>query len=282
MGRLRKAPFCFTSIIIILLIANACSLERELANEFIKTKSRRAALLIVPEIIFKTNLNTKILDSLKITDKSLFDSVLYAHSRYLQHINDSTFIYNYLMGFSKEFSKFGFDVYLESNTAEFMKVDSNAYLINIAQLELEEVLYPVRDETVLYETYYYHDQKLNGVYINSWFEISQINDTIANDQVYFASDLITDDLESDFTFNIFSGGVTYVYKIDSLEYDELYKFAFVLGRTYAGYTFDLLLNRYIDARLPGTKTKDEEFWRYDPYMETLFIATDDRLVPLDE
>ncbi len=282
MGSFKKARFLFVSIIFILGITSSCSPERKLANAFTKTKSRRAALLIAPEIIFKTNLNTQILDSLKITDKSLFDSVLYAHSRYLQHLNDSTFINSYLMGFSAEFSKFGFDVYHESNTAGFMKVDSNAYMINIAQLELEEVLYSMRDETKLYEMYYYHDHKLNGVYINSWFEISEVNDTAINNQVYFVSDLITDNLEGDFAFNIFSGGVTYAYKIDTLEYDELYEFAFVLGRTYAGYTYDLLLNRYIDARLPETNSKEEEYWRYDPYMETLFIATDDRFIPLEE
>lgn len=282
MGSSRHAIIWIVTILSVLAFAIACSPQRKLATEFTKDKTKRIALLFVPSGIYKTSLKTEILDSLGITDNSKNDSVLFANSEFLQFVNDSLFIANYKLGFERELSQFGFEVFDENEIATFMNIDSaSAYVINVAQLEMEEVYYTLRDETVLYEMYYYHDHNINGVYINSWFEISEVNDSIKNDQVYFASDIITDDVEGDFGFNIFSGGVNYSYQIDSLKTNELYEFGFLLGRTYAGYTYDLLLNRYLKARIPQTSS-EEEYLRYDPYYNNFFPATDDRFIPLDE
>ena len=128
MRKARQIVFHSFTIVFMLVMVWSCSLERKLAMEFTKSKVRRSALLIVPPLIYKSSLKTEILDSLKITDKTLFDSVLYANSSFIQHIDDELFIENYKVGFSKELNRFGFDVYLEDKTAEFMNVDSNAYL----------------------------------------------------------------------------------------------------------------------------------------------------------
>ena len=84
------------------------------------------------------------MDSLEITDESLFDSVLFAHSDFLKELDDPIFIRNYLMGLETELKVFGFDIYKENQMAEFMEVDSNSFIIYLAQIELEEALYPFR------------------------------------------------------------------------------------------------------------------------------------------
>ncbi len=195
----------------------SCSSERKFAAGFVGGKVERSALVFFPDFLFKTNQKTFLLDSLGITEESQFDSVLMVHSKYLQYISDTLFIANYAYGFTKELSAFGFSVFDENKVAEFMDVDSNAFVINIAQIELEESIYTHRDEAVIYETYYYHDQDLESVYVNSWIEISKVNENTDKPNIYFATGLITDDLEGDFSYDLFTGRINYVYNLDSLE-----------------------------------------------------------------
>lgn len=277
MARIKK------SIIPLLLFAFlagfvfSCSPEKKLANSFVKTDSKRSVLLLTTDKVFKTNQKKSILDSLEITDESLFDSVLYANSDFIKYINDSKFISNYLLGLEKELKVFGFDVYKENQMSEFMNVDSNAYVVYIAQIEVEEAIFPYRDETVYYNSYYYHDHELNSLSVFSWFEINKVNEDKAKN-VYFTEDVIVDEIEGEFTVDFFGGDVKYFYTIDSLKPAEIYNFAYSLGRKYAGYTYDLLLNKYIKKNLyEGTDT----YWRFDPYNQTLFPATDDKFILLD-
>ena len=259
----------------------SCNSERKFATAFVDKKTQRSALVFFPDFLFKTNQKTFLLDSLGITDKTQFDSVLFAHSKYLQHIDDSLFLANYSLGFRKELSAFGFAVFDEDKVAEFMEIDSNAFVINIAQIELEETVYTQKNETLIYDTYYYHDQDLEAVYVNSWIEISKVNENTNNPNIYFATGLITDDYEGDFSYDIFTGSINYSSHLDSLEPASLYNYAYKLGRTYASYAFDFLLNNYLDKTI-SKEERSDKYWRFNPYDKTFFPAYDDKLIPLGE
>ena len=270
-----------TTILIVGLLMSSCSTELKLASVFTDAKTKRSALVFFPDFLFKTNQKTFLLDSLGITDETQFDSVLLAHSKYLQYVDDSLFLANYKLGFEKELSFFGFRVYEENQINDFMEIDTNAFVINVAQIELEETIYTHRDEDVIFENYYYHDQDLNAVYVNSWIEISKVNENSNKSNVYFATDLITDDMEGAFSYDIFTGNIQYAYNIDSLKVPELYNYAYQLGRSYAGYTFDFLLNTYLDKVVPPAERSDK-YWRFNPHDRSFFPAYEDRLIPLDE
>ena len=277
----KRQYILFSVALLIAGLLLSCSTEHKLATAFVDNKDKRAALVFFPDFVFKTNQKTFILDSLDITDETLFDSVLLDHSKFLKQLNDSLFLTNYILGFTKELSAFGFSVFGEEQMAEFMEVDTNAFVINVAQIELEETIYTQRDEAVIYDTYYFHDQDLEAVYVNAWIEISKVNESSDKPNVYFATGLISDDLEGEFTYDLFSGNINYVYAIDSLEPANLYNDAYQLGRIYASYTFDFLLNSFLDKAVPA-KERSDRYWRFNPHDKTFFPANDDRLVPLDE
>lgn len=258
-----------------------CGVERKLATSFTKSDVTRSALLIAPRYMYKENLRKNILDSLGITDEALFDSVLMANSVLLKDLNDSLFIANYMLGLQKELKVFGLKVFDENSADAFLDVDSNAYVINVAQLEVEESDYTQRDDITVYDTYYYHDHVLNAETVSSWLEINKINPAAQTHNVYFASDMITDDLQGEFLYDYFSDEVKYVYEIDTLKTADLYDFAYRLGRIYAGYTYDLLLNNYIRNNIPESKWSGK-YWRYNPELKSFFYATDDKLIPLDQ
>lgn len=274
----------FEKLFFILIAATvlwSCSAERKLATEFAKTGIKRSVLLFVPDLVFKSNIKEGILDSLGIVDETRFDSVLLANSVVLKDINDSLLISNYILGMKREFKNFDFDVYTADQTAEFLEVDSNAYVVYLAQIEVEEAYFPTRDETVISNTYYYHDHILNALTVNSWFEISKVNEETNKQQVYFSSDVITDELDGEFIYDYFGGQLKYLYEVDSLQPSDLYNFAYLLGRTYAGYTFDLLLNRYLKSNLPEEK-RSGKYYRYDPLNRSFFPALDDKFIPLEQ
>ncbi len=263
------------------IIAVSCSPERKFATEFVEKAVTKNILVIAPDYLFKSNLKTYLLDSLNVTDNENRDSLLLAHSDFLGDLNDSLFIANYLLGYTHELKKFGFNVFVQNQSAQFLLVDSNSYQVNIAQIELEENLYTFRDEDMIYDNYYYHDHDLNAVYVNSWFEVSNLDDDNYKHKVYFTSDMITDIVDGTFDYDAFTDKVRYMYNIDSLKQDVLYAFAYKLGMQYAGYTFDLLLNINIDAKI-SPKERSTKYWRYDPINHTFFIAGEDRFTIMDE
>jgi len=270
----------FLSIIVLIFFLTSCSPERKLAVYYAKNATSINALVLSPAFLFKVNQKTYLLDSLGITDSTLFDSVMLANSDILQYVNDSLFIANYVYGFKKELTVFGIQVYGEDQMGSFLENDSNAVMVNLAQVELEEVLYPWEDEAQIYDTKYTYSHLLNAIYINSWIEIGKYDQANSQQQIYFVSDLTTDMVDGEFNFDIFSQKIQYMYNYDSLTVRQLYDYAYVLGRTYAGYTFDLMLNTYLDKKLLNGSRSDK-YWRYDPIKHVFFPAEKDKFILME-
>jgi len=280
---MKQLNILFKIIISLILISNiiSCSLEKKIATDFVYKANTKNILVLIPDYLFKSNIKTYLIDSLGIADSENIDSLLLVHSDFLHDLNDSLFIANYALGYTKSLSKFGFNVFVQNQIEDFLVKDSNSYQVNIAQIELEETLYTFRDEEIIYDTYFYHDHNLNAVYINSWFEINNLNEDNNNHKIYFTSDMITDIADGMFDYDIFSNQVRYMYNIDSLKQDVLYEFAYRIGTMYAEYTFDLLLNNKLNKELNPTD-RSTNYWRYNPANHTFFIANDDRFILLDE
>jgi len=268
-------------LLLTFVTAMSCSVEERMASNFVMANNTRSILVFPAEFVFKVNQKKEILDSLNITDVSKFDSVLYVHSDYLKHLNDSLFLANYTLGYKQEMTALGFRVYDQHETRAFLEVDTNAYVANIAQIEVEETLYDYRAGQNIYGHYYYYDFLLNAIVVNSWIELKKVDDNNRGEQMYFATDIITDDFEGDFHADVFAGEMRFVYNIDTLQPDALYNFAFLLGRKYASYTMDLLLNKYLDANVPAGN-RSEIYWRFDPYRKDFFPEEEDKFIPMGE
>jgi hypothetical protein len=280
---MKKVNSLFKIVISLFLISTivSCSLEKKLASDFVYKANTKNILVLTPDFVFKSNIKTYLIDSLGIATDQNKDSLLLIHSDFLYDLNDSLFIANYILGYTKSLSMYGFNVFTQKQTEAFLLNDSNSYQVNIAQIELEESLYTFRDEEIIYDTYFYHDHNLNAVYVNSWLEINNLDEDNYEHKIYFTSDMITDIVDGMFDYDIFSNQVRYMYNIDSLKLDVLYAFAYRIGATYAGYTFDLLLNNMLDKELDSS-ARSTKYWRYDPANRTFYLAGDDKFMLLDE
>ena len=276
----------FIRFILLLIVVSglfyACSPEKKIAKEFVYNGGKRYALVIPPDYIFKYNRKEWLLDSIKenLTPDQK-DSVLWELSTLVKDIDDSIYILKFIRGYDYKLAEFGFDVFSPKYTGVFMEKDSNAYVINIPQIEMEETIYPYKDETVIGGYTYFHQHYLNALDVSTWFEISKVNDTAEN-KVLFANNILTDDLESTFEYDDLTDQVKYFYKIDTLTVNDVYKLAVLLGKRYAQYTYDYLMNKYI---LEHKKEGDTlmYYWHYDVNKDKFYQIWDEenKFIPVE-
>jgi len=261
----------------------ACNPEKKLAKEFVYAPNKRNALVITPDFLYKINQKTWLLDSIKGSfSEEQKDSILWELSDYVKNIDDSIFLAKFTAGYNYRLAKYGFDVFTPLTTNMFMERDSDSYIINIPQMELEETIYPYKDETMLNGYTYFHQHYLNAIDVSTWFEINKVNDTILNQQTMFASDLITDNLSGTFDYNENTDQLKYYYKIDTLKVKQIYDLAIELGKRYAEYTYDYLLNKYILIKKEQDDTL-QYYWHYDIDRNKIYPIWDNenRLIPVD-
>lgn len=266
-------------LLLILFFASSCNLERQLAKQYVADTRMKAVILPV-DFIYKSNLKTAYVDSLGIKDEARREKMLWEQSDFIKDINDSLFIANYVFGLETELKRFGVEVFRARQMEQFMEQDGLTFQVSIAQIEIEESFVQSRDATEIYDLYYYHDHYLNALLVHSWFEIVLFDDTASDHPVLFATDIITDQVDGEFRYDVFTERVQYMYNTDSLNLSKIYDFAFDLGRAYGAYSFDYLLNRSIKKDLPDDY-RSNKYWRYDPYRGNFFEAEDDRFIPLD-
>ncbi len=266
----------------LLIFISSCSLERKIAREYIANDSTRSVLVIPPDYVYKNSLKAWEIDSAKDIDSQTLDSLLWEKSLFLKYIDDSVFLDYYMSNYVTELEHLGFTVYGEDSLMAFLSGTSNAFIVNIAQLELEEYVMPIEEEEQFGEYIYHEVIDLNAINLNSWFEISRVNED-EDKAMFFASHYLTDELEGFFKHYYFTGEVQFNYDIDTLLVDGIYKLGALAGYLYAGYTFDYLLNKYIDKRIyEDCLNRSKVYYHY--YRQKKYLTTageDEMFIPLD-
>jgi len=268
--------------IVVLLILSSCSVEKKIAKEYIANDSTRSVLVIPPEYIFKKSLKEWEIDSAKQLDTWTLDSLLWENSLFLKYIDDSIFLDYYMRNYLLEMEAFGFKVFEEDSLLSFLSGNANSFIVNIAQVELEEYIMPIEEEAEFGDYIYSEVIDLNAINLNSWFEISRVN-AEEDKALFFTSHYLTDDLEGFFKYFYFLDEVSFRYEIDTMLVDEVYKLAALVGRLYAGYTFDYLLNTYLSRRMDEDGLRRSNiYYHYNRHRKYLAPAgEDDQFIPME-
>lgn len=273
--------FNLNSILIALLsiLLFSCSIERKIAMQYINQDNKGSILIFTPDIINKINLKEyDSVDFEKMTDYQE-DSMRFFLSDYLQYLSDSVLLTNYVNSYIQGLKNYGYEIYTQAYIDLFMEDTLASYVINIAQIEIEEFYYEVRDQQYFSGELYYADHNLNALNFNSWFEIKKLNSDNDSKNMLFATNFISDDLYSSFKQYIFSAEVEYDYEIDTLRLNGIYKLTESLGKLYADYTNDYLMNEYISSNLPDGESLNRYF-SYDLQAKTIVPANENRFEAL--
>lgn len=259
------------------VLLTSCTAERKTAKQFLQNRKNTSVLIIPADFIYKRNLKAwQVADDGWMDDASR-DSVLYMRSSFMQFVSDSIFLETYQNSLINSLRSKGLSVYLQADIDLFLQSPNKKYIINVAQLMLEETEELLFDPDYDIEYNYLGEFYLNMVLLSSWFEISGVNEPEPKKAVAFAEMNLTDQFEGRFRFFPFTGGTIYTYSVDTVKLDDIYAMAQSAGYRYSGYIFDYLMNRYVDRNLPPNKTRTSYF-RYDFSTRLLKQAMEERFV----
>jgi hypothetical protein len=252
----------------VLALLVSCGPERMIGEYYIKNSPKGSILIMRPEFIYKNNhLSFDLSDHMSKAEK---DSVAFYRSSYLQYVSDSLFLGEYMNNFIDRLLSAGYDVYAQEYLDSFKKVAPPTYIVNVAQLQLEELRDSADAESLnntgIDNNFYPSGITLNAVRLNSWFEVSELNsDTGNKKKLFFASSIARDAIKGGLKILPQSGELSYQYTIDTLTLNDVYELARQSGKTYGDYLFDYFMNEYIRVEMPNGMYP-QRYMHYDPVL----------------
>lgn len=267
----------FLGLIILSLLAGlqSCLPERKIANTFIQSQHLINLLVNPPDFAYKYNHKGEAIEGFDSLSQQQQDSALWYQSRYIQFINDSALLENYMNNFIDELRLLGFNVYLNSTIDSFNTGKPQSYIVDVAQVQLDEYFYPLQDEDAFLDTIYYKQFNLNAIDFSCWFNLNKAGIENARKVLLYTTNTAYDTFDGRFFNDPFSGMVRYKYTIDSLMTKDVYDMATYLGKKHAGYLYDFFMNQYIAKHLPEG-IKMEDYYHYNRARKSFSPAYEDR------
>ena len=249
-----KGPIIGLLFVLIILLTS-CQTEKKLAKQYMANRPNIAAAVYFPdEAEVKVEYNAQLGKKTEVLngfDQDMFLDVMY--NVYADAMAD-----------------YGVEVYVPEDP-DNVQIDSTHWLVMLSQMEISGLI-------TIYEDYLFSDtdefsykHPLNTVNVASWFEV---NDGDWR-PVLFCEHNLMDGFDSKTDFSIWTNTVDYNYTIDTLHLDDVYNYAVYLGKLYAGYTYDYMMNSYIVKELMKKGYAYQIMLRYDPYEKKLRYAEED-------
>lgn len=263
-------------------ILSSCSLEYKIANSFVSQKNKATVLVLSPDLIYKTNLNDSLKSVSKFLNQQEINLLLIENSLFLKHLNEKNFVDISLDYLKDELILMGFQVYDENSFDQFMLAKDSSFILKLSQFELEEGY----GERI--QTNYFYDQAVNitalvnFVNINTWFELERKNIPDEKFPLLYSSYSLMDGVQADFKMNQM-GQISYTYTIDSLSIKDFADVPEMLGKKYASYFYDYVLNIDIIEKLPTDK-HPKYFFHYDPQFKNVYplLNEGDHFIEIEE
>lgn len=259
---------------------SACTPEYKLAKEFRDNRPEFLLHLTPPPMLFKYNHKGELVDDLKNMNPARQDSALFFSSGFIQYINDSVFLENYINSFLDEIRNLGFSVFLGHEADSFLFNHPQSYELTIAQIQLDEYSYPYEDQEFFYDTLFYKKFDLDAVDFSVWLELTRFGISGNARTVLYSSHMASDNLQGEFLLDPFRQDVKYSYSIDSLEVEDVNNIARLLGKVHAGYLFDFFLNQYIAFHITRG-FQPQVFYHYNRYRNSFIPVDEERFELLD-
>lgn len=240
-------------ILLATLLFASCGSEYRLANRFIDQSQGIQVAVYFPEeaqVTLVQDEDGSYTNALDSVNQDLFLDIMYA-------------------AYADELGRYGLNVYIpeESDT---IPMDARHWLVILSKVEIQGLYTDHVDQLFDFTDDYAYTFSLNTVNVASWFDI---NDGEWQPTLFDEYNL-TDQFDSYVTRSR-KDGVQYHYNITPMKTKDVYDFAVFLGKRYAAFTYDQMMNRYV-ATLMGTKGQTPRFkLRWDPYDKTFYFRIND-------
>ena len=257
-----------------ILLLLSCSEQQSIARRFVKNNRKTVVALYLPNRLEKRNLrNDSIPDYLADSSLQVQIEHLEKQVKVIDKVNDDKFLDIIYLTMEKTLKDYGLTVeYWEDETSQ---PDSLHWVIEIPRIEMTEMCELQQFCGWVDYHKYCMDVPVDVVNVAAWFDL-------ANDTTYtmtFTEQNYFNDIEVDFDIDYQSNRVIARTSCDTINIDDFYKFASLLGRLYAGYCYDFMMNKYIDNNEDGPIDTIYRF-RYDPYEKYFYRTNRDYLIEI--
>ena len=165
------------------------------------------------------------------------------YSQVMDSVNQNMFLDIMYAAYADGLRHYGLDVYIPEDQ-DHVQVDSTHWLVILSNMEIQGYYSDYVDYLYNFLSEYEYTFALNTVNVASWFDI---NDGEWHPTLFDEHNLM-DDFDSHVSYSR-ENGAQYHYDITSLKADDVYNYAVYLGKRYAEFTYDYMMNRFIDASL---------------------------------
>lgn len=228
----------------------SCLPEQKIARTFINARNVFSLEVTPPALIFKYNHKGEEIGGFDTLTDQQKDSALWDHSHFMRRLSDSLMLELYVNNFIGELRDLGFNVYIGPTDDTAFTNSSQSYTLDIAQLQLDEYLYPYEDEETISDTTYIKRINLNAIDFSTWFELRKAGSKNRNKRVLYSTSTIYDSFDGRYFTDMFTSSVRYTYSIDTISVQDIYNGMSYLGQKHAGYLYDFFMNQYISQNMP--------------------------------
>ena len=156
-----------------MLMMTGCLPEKKIANRFIESPPAINLMVLSPDFVYKFNHKGEAIEGFDSMSTSIQDSMLWLSSKYIREISDSILLENYMNSFINELKVIGFNVTLDTSVDSSEISTMQSYSLKVAQIQIDEYLYPQDEEDAFLDTVYYKHFDLNAVDFGCWFELQR-------------------------------------------------------------------------------------------------------------
>ena len=248
--------------VLLSLFFSSCQMEKKLAEQFVAEQTQTRVAVYFPEQ----------------ADVKVEYNMQYGQTEVLQGFSQNLFLDVMYEAYADMLRIYGLDVYIPDDI-DNVQVDSTHWLVMLSRMEISGRITEYEDYLFSDTDEFSYKHPLNTVNVASWFEI---NDGEWR-PVQFCEHNLMDGFDSKANYSLWSGQVDYEYTIDTLKLTDVYNYAVYLGKLYAGYTYDYMMNSYVGAKTNNVNYYYNVMLRYNPYKKHLFYAEEgDMFIEIDE
>lgn len=257
---------------IVLLLS--CSEQHSIARRFVKQNRKTVVALYLPGRLVKQNLREDEMPE-ELENATLEEQIEYMEGqiKVVNKIDDDKFLDIVYNTMKRTLEDYGLKVqYWEG---EDSTPDSVHWVINVPRIEVREINENQEFCGWVYTQRYCMDMPIDVVNVAAWFEFSN---GLTNSLAFTEQNYVN---ETDVMFDVdYQSNKVYANTyVDTINIDGFYRFASLLGRLYAGYCYDFLLNDFIDKRSDEPTDTIYRF-RYDPYERYFYKTQSDHLIEI--
>ncbi|MDO9512631.1 MAG: hypothetical protein Q7J34_12785 [Bacteroidales bacterium] len=240
-------------MVFLALLLSACNTAKKTGMAFNQKPANVSIFVVPPTYIKKTNLKKYPSANLRHKSQTYRDSIQFYQSNYIKYIYDSIFLENFVNAYMDEIRAYGGRSCLDVGAPQCQPTEIS-YVVNMLHSELKEYVIKYTDAQQIGRNVYEKDIPLEAVSFHLWLEIHPLNDTIMDETPLYTENFIRDELpRSEFFFEEGTDKILHVHSKTPMNPEKIYSMADKLGRKYATYTWDYIMNEYI-RQLEGQNT----------------------------